>query len=346
MRVYANQVAQHLAKGIHAFYLVMGDEPFQVQQTIEQIKTTAHQHGFAETIKFVYSPQFDWQEIMQEYASLSLFSQQKIIELDLADSKPNASASKLIVELASNPNPDVIFILRGQKNGSDIQRSTWFKALDKHGLFVPCYQLTGRHLSQWLNTQCNDKNLRLTPDAKALLLDANQGNLFAVYQELEKISLIFSNTEVDVHKLAPTLLNQSKFDIFDLSDALLAGNGNRICDIMHKLQQENSEPTVISWAINKEAQTLYQLSNAVHSGIAINDALNQAKVWKNKLSITQSALQRLNHTQTSSIINALAKFDAQYKQHTITSPYQVLMHIALMFVGQVNFELPLFKDAL
>lgn len=346
MRIYANQLTGDLKKSLHAVYMVMGDEPFQVQQAANDIKRTAKAQGFAEHIKFVASAQFDWQELLQEYASFSLFSEKKLIEIDLAESKPNAAASKLLVELTQQINPDVILLFKGQKNGTDIQRTAWFKALDKHGLFIPCYQLQGRHLHTWLNQQCQQLGIHLAPDAQALLLESNQGNLFAIHQELEKLSLIFSNQPISLEMIAPTLLNQSRFDIFDLSDAILVGNSHKICDIMAKLQQENIESTVISWAILREANSLYSMSLQLATGMPINQVMQQAKVWKNKQAMTQAALQRLSNSQLEHIISALGQFDTQYKQHQLTTPHNVLLHICLLFVAPITFQLPIFNEVL
>lgn len=340
MRIYPNQVASNLKQGLAPFYLLFGEEAFLLNHAATQIKSTAKAQGFDEVIRFAVSPQFDWQEVAQEYASLSLFSNRKIIELELADSKPNAAASKLLQSLAQNPNPDCILMLKGEKVGSDIQRGAWFKAFDKDGVFIPCYALQGNQLFTWLEQQCQQLGLQLTPDAKSLLVEYNQGNLFAIAQELEKLVLLNPTDSISAEVLAPTLVNQSRLDVFDLSDALLKGDSEQISKVVLKLKQENVEPTIILWALVRECENLEAMSRAVSLGESISSVLQQFKVWKNKQAITERALRRIESTQLSAIMAALAEFDLAYKQHLHIDAYQHLLHIALMFVGPMPFALP------
>jgi len=340
MRIYPNQVASNLKQGLAPFYLLFGEEAFLLNHATTQIKSTAKALGFDEVIRFAVSPQFDWQEVAQEYASLSLFSNRKIIELELADSKPNAAASKLLQSLAQNPNPDCILMLKGEKVGSDIQRGAWFKAFDKDGVFIPCYALQGNQLFTWLEQQCQQLGLQLTPDAKSLLVEYNQDNLFAIAQELEKLALLNPTDSISAEVLAPTLVNQSRLDVFDLSDALLKGDSEQISKVVLKLKQENVEPTIILWALVRECENLEAMSRAVSLGESISSVLQQFKVWKNKQAITERALRRIESTQLSAIMAALAEFDLAYKQHLHIDAYQHLLHIALMFVGPMPFALP------
>lgn len=341
MRIYANQLSAELKQRLCPFYLVLGEEPYQLSEAVKQIKQAAAKQGFAEVIRFSVTPQFDWQELRSEYLALSLFSSQKIIELDLADQKLPESGSSTLKALAEMPNPDVILLLKGEKNSQDVQKTAWFKALDKHGLFIPVYELQGRHLENWLNHYCQQLSLNLSQGAKALLLEANQGNLFAIVQELEKLSLIFKQQLIEHKDLVPVLLNQAKFNVFDLSDALLQGDQAAVCQIMRKLQQENIEPTIVAWSIAKEANQLLAMVKARASGMPINQVMQQFKVWKNKQTITQNALARINQERLEAIIVALAEFDAHYKQHSLSTPYQVLLHIGLLFCTHIPYSLPL-----
>ena len=63
MRIYANQLAQQLSRGLAPFYMVFGDEPFQVDECIRHIRQNARQQGFDEVINLTAGAQFDWQEL-------------------------------------------------------------------------------------------------------------------------------------------------------------------------------------------------------------------------------------------------------------------------------------------
>ena len=340
MKVFPNQLANQLRQQLAPFYMLFGEENYLLNQAALEIRNAAKAQGFDEIIRFSLTAQFDWQELIQEYASLSLFSNRKIIELELNDSKPNAAGAKLLKSLAESHNSDCILIFKGEKVGSDIQRTAWFKALDNLGVFIPCYPLQGKQLFSWLESQCRQNQLSLSQDSKALLVEYNQDNLFAISQEIEKLTLLGHSGTIHAQTLAPSLVNQSRLDVFDLSDALLSGNARSITKVMLKLKQENIEPTIVLWAIVREAQSLQAMQKSLISGTPLANVLKQHKVWKNKIPTTELALQRLPMQHLDAINLALSEFDLAYKQHQHIDAYQHILHIALMFVAPIGFAPP------
>ncbi|MBQ4861700.1 DNA polymerase III subunit delta [Pseudoalteromonas sp. MMG013] len=345
MRSYANQLPSQLNKSLHPFYMVFGEEPFQEAQCVYAIKQAAKRQGFDEIIKFNYLPGFDWQELLAQYNSMSLFSARTLIEFDLNQLKPGTPGSQAFKKLTEHLNPDVIVIIKGSKAGQDIQRSAWFKALDKQGLFVPCYTLAGNHLHRWLDEQCSALQLNLNPDAKRSLLEATEGNLLATHQELEKLSLLYKHQPIDHTQVLNGLLNQSKYDIFDLNSALLQGDAHTAIKVLLKLADDNVEATSVLWTFNKEAQTLLEIKSAMQQGENLNQLFKRHNIWKNQQALTQHALDRLTINQLKNIINCLAEFDAAYKRSAMVAPYQALAHIALSFCMSIDMPLPYQLDA-
>ncbi len=340
MRCYANQLPSELKKGLKPFYLVFGEEPFQEAQCVQQIRDVAKQQGFAEVIKFTLMQGFDWQEIIAQYQSMSLFSERTIIELDLNQQKPGITGSNTFKQIIELINPDTILIVKGAKAGQDVQRSAWFKALDKHGLFVPCYPLTGTHVKRWLDEQCQRLSLNMQNEAKLSLISATEGNLLACFQELEKLSLLHGDALITQQLVMQGLLNQAKFDIFDLTDALLNGHANQVIKVLHKLANDNTEVVSILWAINKELNTLISVQLGLLNGEPLATIFKQKAIWKNQQAPLQSAIKRLNLTTLEQISSDLAQFDASYKQGNLIAPYQVLAHICIKFCQPINIALP------
>ncbi|SFC29098.1 DNA polymerase III subunit delta [Pseudoalteromonas denitrificans] len=344
MRCYVNQLPAQLNKNLNPFYLVMGEEPFQVQKCTNDIRKQAKKNGFDEVIKFSILPQFDWNEIAQEYNSLSLFSDKRIIEIDLAEQKTGQTGAKFLKSLAEHINPDCIVIIKGNKAGQDIQRTAWFKALDKQGLFIPCYEITDNHLNTWLNQQCQNLSLKLDHQAKQFLLESTQGNLLATHQELEKLVLLYANKPITKADLTSVLLNQSKFDIFDLSDALLQGNLDNIVNIISNIKKNHGEVTSVSWAITRDAQQLLDMSQALQLGENTNQLFKKHNIWKNKQALYQNALNRIPLAQLKHIIILLAQFDISYKSGLLVSPWQALAHIGVCFTQTFSVSLPIYNE--
>ncbi|RXF06722.1 DNA polymerase III subunit delta [Pseudoalteromonas sp. PS5] len=341
MRCYANQLSGSLAKGLAPFYLVFGEEPFQQGECVLAIRNAVKQQGFDEVIKFSLLPGFDWQELSAQYNSMSLFSARTLIEFDFNEQKVPTQGVSVLKSLAEQVNPDVIVIFKGLSAGQDIQRTAWFKAIEAKGLFVPCYALTGRHLERWFDDECKRLKLTISPQAKRALLVATEGNLLATHQELEKLSLLFGKSSVDEQQILSGLLNQSKFDIFDLNTGLLSGNSKQIIKVLNKLASDNVEPASILWTLQNQARTLLGVKSLWQAGTALPEAFKKYNVWKNQQALTQRALDRLTIEQIKQLLSLMADFDRAYKEARITAPYQALAHIALAFATPLIIPLPI-----
>ncbi|PAY01171.1 DNA polymerase III subunit delta [Pseudoalteromonas sp. HM-SA03] len=341
MRCYANQLSNYLSKGLAPFYLVFGEEPFQQGECALAIRTAAKQQGFDEVIKFALLPGFDWQELSAQYNSMSLFSARTLIEFDFNEQKVPTQGVAVLKSLTEQVNPDVVVIFKGLGAGQDIQRTAWFKALEPKGLFVPCYALTGRHLERWFDDECKRLKLSVSPQGKRALLVATEGNLLATHQELEKLSLLFGKNPVDEQQLLSGLLNQSKFDIFDLNTGLLSGNPKQIIKVLNKLASDNVEPASILWTLQNQARTLLGVKTLWQTGATLADAYKKHNVWKNQQTITQQALDRLTLEQIKQLLCMMADFDTAYKEARLTAPYQALAHIALAFATPIAMPLPI-----
>ena len=75
MRLKINQLETHLKNSTNkSIYVVSGDEPFQKQECIDQIRNHYKKQGFNERVVLNVSKGFDWNLINEANNNLSLFS--------------------------------------------------------------------------------------------------------------------------------------------------------------------------------------------------------------------------------------------------------------------------------
>lgn len=330
MQCYPNKFVSHLNKGLQSYYLIFGDEPQQKLSAIESLRTLAKAQGFDERQSLVVDAQFSWNSLYQATQSLSLFSAKIYIELELPTGKPGTEGAKLLSQLASQPSADTIIMIHGAKIGRDVQQSKWFKSLDKHGVYVPCYPLEGNALSQWVAQQLNASGLASDPQNCKLLCDFCEGNLLAAKQEIDKLALLYPDGHLTPEKIEKSVVDQSKYNVFQLVDVLLAGDAQRSIKLLYRLESEGIEPNIILWALIREWQTLHQLVFLKQQGSPIN--WNQFRIWKNRQGFYQAALQRLSETQLNKIQQKLSVLDSRLKQSVVPRPYIEICHICLMFM--------------
>ena len=113
MRIYHNQLLNSLNQSLKPIWLVFGDEPWQKNNSLHTIKATFQQQGFDELIRFSVDDKFDWSLLLQEYQAMSLFSSQRIIELELLTNKIGDKGSKALAQICEQLHPDVLLLLHG-----------------------------------------------------------------------------------------------------------------------------------------------------------------------------------------------------------------------------------------
>ena len=339
MQVYPNRFNLDASSELKPFYLIFGDEPQQKLECIELIRKTALAQGFDERQTLVVDGQFSWDVLIEATQTLSLFSSKQIIELELPTGKPGAEGSKVLSNLALQVNPDVLIVIHGAKIGKDVQNTKWFKAVDKLGVYVPCYPLEGNALSQWITNQMRLAGMQPSVQISQLLIDYCEGNLLAAKQEIQKLMLLYPQGNPSLEQVEQAVVDQSRFTVFHLVDVLLQGDAQKAVKMLYRLESEGVEPNIIVWALTREWQTLEAILFDKQLGKTIN--WNQHRIWKSRQSFYQSALQRLSLENLRELQQKLTEFDTAIKQSQVVRPFVELCHLCLLFMPCQLQDLPL-----
>lgn len=332
MQIKPQQFSSHLAKhSLVPIVLLFGDEPQQKQDVLDALRKKAKAEGFIERQTLTADADFSWHELLDATQAMSLFSDKQYIELTLPTGKPGTQGAAMLTQVAQNLSADTLLLIQGPKIGKDVQGAKWFKQLLTRAWFCHCYELQGAQLNQWIKQRANKIGLPITQDAIELIADMNEGNLLAANQELEKLTLLFPDSnKVDANNVNSASVDQSRFTVFQFADEVLAGNMQRAIKILCRLESEGLEPNIILWSLVKEAQLLEQCHSFMQRGEAI--PFTKMRIWQNKQSLYSSALMRLNSGHLQVLIMHLQQADAKLKSETISKPYVMLSHLALLFL--------------
>ena len=333
-KLYANQLAAQLQQGLAACYLIFGEEPLQKLEAIDAIRIAAKAQGYDERLSFTLDNQFDWSQLHNELSAMSLFADKRLIELELSQELP-PTASEQLKQLASALSPDIVLVLHGQRSFAEVSKLAWFKQLQNVALQVAIYPLDDRQTRQWLQQRARQLNLQLTGDAFNLLQHHSAGNLLAARQELEKLALTHPNQTIDADTLAGFLADHSSFTVFQLGDAILAGEGQQALHRLHRLIQQDLEPAIVIWQLQKDLQQLQQLHHNQQQGIALSQAFKQLAIWPKRQPLYQQALQRLSLNYLNYLLQELAAFDRLYKAGQLVDITTALSHLVCLFIKPV-----------
>ncbi|WP_448210905.1 DNA polymerase III subunit delta [Colwellia sp. MEBiC06753] len=329
MRIYHNQLIQTLNQQLAPVWLIFGDEPWQKNDSLYQVKNAAQAQGYEEVIRFTVDDKFSWDELTNEYNALSLFASQRIIELEFLSTKVNDAGAKVLQTICDAPNPDTLLLCHGDKLDSATTNKKWFKSLSNLGIYLPIYDLDAKGLRLWLNRQVKQYQLSLEPASIDLMLSLFEGNVLALDQELQKLTILFGHQPVPFDVLSDIVINQAKFNPFALIDNLLLGNTSKCLLILDQMQQEGVPFAKVLWFLNKELTQLKQMHALLQSNIPINEVFKTFKVWDKRKPLYQHVLSKSNLKNTLIALNRIADVDLISKTSSEFNPFQLLADICI-----------------
>ena len=202
MRLTSEKLPSLLARGLAPIYLLSGDEPLQLREAADCIRTGAKQQGYSGRDILEADTRFDWSLLMAEANSLSLFAEQRIIDLRIPNGKPGAEGGRALTEYASRPPDDTLLLISMPRLERSQTSSKWFKALDQVGVVVQIWPIEGRRLLPWLSQRMRNAGLTPTPEALPMLAERIEGNLLAAAQEIDKLLLLHGPGTITPEQLA------------------------------------------------------------------------------------------------------------------------------------------------
>ena len=334
MKLQANQLSSHLKKSLAPCYLVTGDEYLLVSEALDAIRDAARQQGFGMRELHVATTGFDWTQLTASSSNLSLFAEQRIIELRLPTGKPGRAGGAAIIELTERAGPDTLFIVTAPKLDRSAAASKWAKALDKAGVNLVIWPIGLRELPGWIAGRMRKAGLQPEPDVVALIADRVEGNLLAAGQEIEKLRLLLGEGPVSVEDVSHAVANSSRYDVYKLTDAALGGDAGRAVKILGGLRSEGVEPVIVMWALTRELRTLSTLDDIVRQGGNLSNAMQKNGVWSNRQGLVRSCMGRHKHGSFLRMLKASGRADAAAKGQRAGDPWQMACDIVVGMARQ------------
>jgi DNA polymerase III subunit delta len=254
MQIKAEQLGKHLQQGLRPVYLIAGDEPLQLGECSDLIRTHARDAGFDDRHVFTVVERYDWSELRNEAQSMGLFGGRKLLEIRLGEKRPDKDGSALLCHLLDNPADDILLLITASKldRRRDIG-SKWVNAVEAAGAIVDIWPVDSSRLPRWIEQRMKQRGLEASSDAIALLTELSEGNLLACAQEVDKLALLFPDRPVGVEEVQQSVGDCSRHSLFDLTDALSRDPG-RALRILDGLRAEGTDEIQILWALSREAR--------------------------------------------------------------------------------------------
>ena len=254
MQVRVEELAQHLANPLKPIFLVSGEETLLVEEACDQILATARAQGFTERSVHHVETGFKWAELTHDTASMSLFGDRKVLDVRLDPKRFDKAGSEAIREWIDNnaASSETLLLLRTNRLDARQRKAAWFNAIEKAGTVVLIWKVEAQHLPRWIKQRLSVLNLQVEPDALMLLSDRVEGNLLAADQEIKKLAMQDLEQPITLDTMVAALDDTSRFSTFDLLDAVMLKQPQRVIKILSSLKEEGAAPLAILGALTSQ----------------------------------------------------------------------------------------------
>lgn len=337
MKLNSGQLARQLKEELAPVWVVSGDDPLLTGEAADSIRQACRSAGCEERQVFQVERGFDWAQLYEASHSLSLFASQRLLELRIPSGKPGDEGAKALLTYLQEPPADTTLLISLPKLDGSTQRSKWAKALIEHpnSRFIQIWPVESAQLPSWMRDRLAAAGIQASPEALELLSARVEGNLLAAAQEIEKLKLFCSGGVLNLDTVQQVVADSARFDVFNLVDAMLLGQGEHALRILHGLKGEGVEAPVVLWALSRELRSLAAMAQDLGRGVPLDRvfASQRPPVWDKRKPVLSQALQRHPASRWTGWLQQAQQADEQIKGLQPGSAWDTLALILVQAAG-------------
>lgn len=313
MRLTQAQLAPHLKQGLQSIYVLIGDEPLAQRESLDAIRAEAISQGYDERTSLIVERNFNWQQVQNFGQSISLFSSRRLLELNIPNGKPGLEGGKALQALTAKALPDTTIIIILPTLERDAKNSAWFAALESHAQLISLNEVDAASLPKWIAGRLAQHGQYTSQQTLEFLAHQVEGNLLAANQEVEKLSLLYPQGELSEETVREAVLNVSRYDAFQLGEAVLAGDAERATRILQGLQDEGETAVAVMNPLIWVLRPLVRIKQAEMHGANLASAMTSARIYGDKQTLVKRAISRFSLRQLEAALQKLADIDKMAK---------------------------------
>lgn len=342
MQLTAAQLSGHLAKRVAPLYVIHGDEALLAQEAADAIRVAARAQGYTERSAYtVAGAHFDWSAVLAAGGSLSLFADRQIVEIRIPSGKPGKDGSVALQQIAdaAQGNESTLTLVMLPRLDKATRTGAWFSALENNGVSLQIETIERAALPPWIAQRLAQQGQRVKSGEEGqrtlqFFADRVEGNLLAAHQEIQKLALLYPAGELSWEQVEGAVNNVARYDVFKLSEAVLAGNPQRVARMLDGLQAEGEAEVLVHYTLAEDIRALKRVKDAMSAGRPLPMALRENRIWGPRERAFERVLPRLDDRALARMLRAAHVVDGIVKG--LKQPdwpadgWQALQRLALM----------------
>jgi DNA polymerase III subunit delta len=294
MKLSSEDLQKHLGKGLAPLYVIHGEALLLAIEAADAVRAAARTAGYAEREVLIAEPGFRWSELANSAQSQSLFSERKLVDLRIPSGKPGVEGAQALQEYCGERNNDVITLVTLPRLDRATRNSKWFAALEENGVVIVAEDIARNALPAWIAGRLKRQEQSADTDTLDFLADRVEGNLLAAWQEIQKLALLFPAGRLSFEQVKDSVMDVARYDVFKLSEAMLAGDAARFARILEGLRSEGTATVLILWSLTEEIRAIGKVLRSMRQSGNMSSALRNARVWGVRQKLMERAVRRFN----------------------------------------------------
>ncbi|WP_395771926.1 DNA polymerase III subunit delta [Arenimonas sp.] len=283
MSLSIDSFLNNLAKApIKPVYLIAGAEALLVQEAADALRQRLRENGYSERIVIdADAGGFDWNDLHQHGASMSLFATLRLLDLRLPTGKPGKEGAQALLEFCQSPPADTVLLVTSQ-DWSNKHGGKWSEAIETLGELVVAWPIKPGEIGYWINRRLSAKGIKADAEALQILTARVEGNLLAANQEIDKLAMQGVQGAVTAAQMQQWVADSSRFDVFKLIDACYERDFARASRILRGLRAEGEQIPALVPMVGKELLNLAYYARIQEEGRRAQAAMQADKLWQAK----------------------------------------------------------------
>ncbi len=336
------ELDHHLQTGLPPILLIHSDVPLLREEACSRVRAAFTMDPGSERQSFWVDDQLDYEHVYQEIHSLSLFAPRRLIELHFGGSTPSSEGARWLREYAAAPVAETSLLVTSGYVNQRARRQRWFQAVEQVGVTLALFPPDRTQLGSWLERRLRGRNLELTPEALKSLVERVEGNLEAAHQEVEKLALY---TEQDggplgIGEVLEAVGDHAHYSAFDLTEAALQGEAERVVRILAVLRSENTRPSLLITILAREVRNLILLGACLREGGAVDEICRELQIFPPRKRVLLQRARTFSEEEAQQLLRRLAYADRLAKGIGVGDAWAVCEQVALE-LAEVTADHPL-----
>lgn len=326
-------------KPVAPLHIVTGDELLLVMEAVDEIRAHAREQGYEEREIFTADARFDWSVLQQWGQQSSLFGTRRLLDLRIPSGKPGREGGAALEMLCQNLPRDAVTLITLPAMDRQSRSSKWFKALVHHGRLVEIKSIRRDQLAYWIKSRLEQQQQTADREALQFFVERVEGNLLAAHQEIRKLSLLYPPGQLSFEQIRSAILDVARYDVFQLSEALLMADTARYSRVLSGLRGEGVAPPLMLAVLADQVRQLLTLRLALDSrpDVSLTQLMTAQRIWSSRQKLVATALRRTNRRLLEQALQEAAEIDRMIKGVAQGDVWTALLNLGLCLAGNESF---------